>query len=234
MVKDDHIHLSYLRKNDLCPIGYKKVCRNTGEEVSQDEIVKGYEYQKGDYVVLDEADFEKASPEKTYSIVIEDFVNDKEVDMKYAEKPYFVMPDKKSHTVYVLFREALKASGKAGIGKFVMRSNEYLVILRAQGDALMLNTLRYQRAFRDANELDFPKASKIPKNQMDLALELINKLSSSFDPGKYTDTYSETIEKIIEAKTHGKTPAPKAYKPHVTAGADIVNRLKESLAKAGR
>ncbi len=234
MVKDDHLKLNLLHSTDLSPIGYKKVCRKTGDEVPPQEIVRGYEYQKGEYVVLDDEDFEKADPEKTYSIAIEDFVLDSEVDMKYAEKPYFLLPGKKAGQVYALFREALKHSGKSGIGKFVLRSKEHLVILRAKDDALLLNTLRYHREFKDASELDFPRAVKIPRNQLELALELIGKLASPFDPAKYENTYVQTLEKIIAAKAEGRELERPQLRPEVTAGEDIVSRLKESLALAGR
>src|SRR5882762_1774751 len=105
-VRENHLHMNYLRRDDLCPIGYRKVCRSTGEEVKKEDIVRGYEYQKGDFVVLDENDFKKADVEKTYAIAIEDFVLEKEIDIIYADTPYYMEPEKQSKTTYALFREA--------------------------------------------------------------------------------------------------------------------------------
>jgi DNA end-binding protein Ku len=179
-VKSHHLHLNYLRKSDLCPIGYSKVCRKTGEEVPAEDIVRGYQYQKGEFVVLNEEDFKKVDIEKTYSIDIEDFVAVKEVDLIYAEKPYYLEPEKESKKVYALFRDALGKAQKAGIGKFVLKEREHLVMLRPQGDLIMLNLLRFADEIVDSSPLDVPTKIKIPPNQIELALELINKMSGNF------------------------------------------------------
>lgn len=233
-VQPNHLHLNLLRKEDLCPIGYKKVCRRTGEEVAKEDIVKGYQYHKGDYVVLDEKDFEKADVEKTYSITIEDFVEEKDVDIKYAEKPYYLEPDKKAQQVYGLFGEALQKSGKVGIGKFVLKEKEHLIMLRFHEDVLMLNVLRFHSEIKDPQELDLPKKVKIPRNQLELALELIDKLSGPFKPEKYQDTYNDRLKEVVEAKRKGKAPVTKGTKPRRAPAPDIVARLKESLAMAGK
>jgi DNA end-binding protein Ku len=233
-VRESHIHFNMLREKDLCPIGYKKICRNTGEEVSSDEIVRGYQYHKGEYVILDDEDFKAADVEKTYAITIEDFINEKEVDIKYAEKPYYIEPDKKSKSVYALFREALTEAKKVGIGKFVLKDREHLVLIKAQSNYLFLNMLRYHNEIINAQDLDFPEKAKIPRNQMDLALELIDKLSGPFHPQKYKDTYTDKLKAIIEDKKKGRKIPHKKVKLAKTAAPDIVSKLKESLALAGR
>jgi DNA end-binding protein Ku len=230
--REDHLHLNFLRKGDLCPIGYKKVCRETGEEVKPEDIVRGYQYEKGSYVVLDEEDFKKADVEKTYSIDIEDFVLEKEIDIKYAEKPYYLEPTKESKKVYVLFRDALADAKKVGIGKFVLKDREHLVMIKPQGSCLVLTMLRYHAEIVSPAELDIPAKMTIPRNQIDLALELIDKMSGHFKPEKYHDTYTEKLKAIVEAKKKGKKiPYKEAKTPRGTAP-DIVSKLRESLAMA--
>lgn len=232
-VRENHLHLNYLRRGDLCPIGYVKVCRKTGQEVKKEDIVRGYEYEKGDYVVLNEDDFKRADVEKTYAINIEDFVPEKDIDIKYAEKPYYTEPEKQGKAVYALFREALIHSGKVGIGKFVFKEREHLVMLKSQGSVIVLNLLRYHREILDISDLHLPEKVKIPKNQMDLALELIDKLAGPFHPEKYKDTYTEKLKQIVEAKKKGRRPSVKAVKaPRQNAATDVISRLKESLAAA--
>jgi DNA end-binding protein Ku len=232
-VRESHLHLNFLRKNDLCPIGYTKVCRKTGEEVKKEDIVRGYEYQKGDFVILNEDDFKRADVEKTYSITIEDFCLEKDIDIKYAEKPYYLEPEKSGFTVYALFREALTEAKKVGIGKFVLKEKEHLVMLKPQGSVILLTMLRYHEEILDISELHLPEKTKIPKNQIELALELIDKLSGPFKPEKYKDTYTEKLKQIINAKKKGKKITTKEPKlPKSTHAPDIVSRLKESLAMA--
>lgn len=231
-VRDHHIHLNFLRKGDLCPIAYKKVCRNTGEEVPPDEIVKGFQFAKGEYVVLDDNDFKQADIEKTYSIDIEDFVPEKDIDIKYAEKPYYLEPEKQAIKVYALFREALTEAKKVGIGKFILREKEHLVMLKPEEKGIILNILRFRDEVLDNSELHLPERVKIPRNQIELALELIDKMSGHFKPEKYKDDYREKLEKIINAKKKGKRIPVKEFKVTATREPDIVSRLKESLAMA--
>ncbi len=233
-VRDSHLHFNFLRKDDLCPIGYKKVCRKTGEEVSKEEIVRGYQYHKGDYVILEDKDFEKADVEKTYSVTIEDFVPEKEIDIQYAEKPYYLEPEKTSKAVYALFRDALAEAKKVGIGKFVLKDKEHLVMIKPQGDILLLNILRFQSEIVDPSPLNIPEKVKIPRNQVELALELIEKLSGPFQPEKYKDTYTERLKEVIEAKKKGKKIPEKEFKVTTTPTPDIVSKLKESLAMSKR
>ena len=119
----------YLHKGDLCPIRYVKVCKITGEEIPYQEIVRGYEYSKGNFVILEDADFEKADVKKTHLIDVFQFVDEKEIDPIYYEKPYYLEPQKTSQKAYSLLREAFKKTGKVGIAKFVLRTREYLVMM---------------------------------------------------------------------------------------------------------
>jgi DNA end-binding protein Ku len=232
-VKPEIHAMNYLRKDDLCPISYKKVCRLTGEEVPFKDIVRGYEYRDGDYVVLDDDDFRKADVKKTSAIEVEVFVDAKDVDVKYIEKPYYLEPQKKAHKAYALFRDAMVRSGKVGIGLFVMRDREHLVMLRPEGRAIMLLQLRFPASLRDPEGLDLPGKVDVPKNQMELALELVRKFEGPFKPQDFKDTYAAGLRSIIAAKARGKTVHVREEEaPRETEIEDLMSKLKESLSAA--
>jgi DNA end-binding protein Ku len=229
-VKPELHEMNYLRKDDLCPISYKKVCRLTGEEVPFKDIVRGYEYRDGDFVVLEDEDFQKADVKKTSTIDVAVFVDEKDVDPKYMEKPYYLEPEKKAHKLYALFRDAMARSQKVGIGIFVLRDREHLVMLKAEGRVILLLMLRFAASLRDPRELDLPGKADVPKNQMDLALDLIKKFEGPFDPGSFKDTYAARLRSIIAAKARGKTVHVREEKaPRETEVEDLMARLKESL-----
>ena len=230
-VKPEIHAMNYLRKDDLCPISYKKVCRVTGEEVPYGDIVKGYEYREGDFVVLDDADFKKADVKKASAIEVAVFVDEKDVDPKYVEKPYYLEPQKKAHTAYALFRDAMARSRKVGIGLFVMRDREHLVMLKPEGRAIVLLQLRFAASLRDTEGLDLPGPVDVPKNQMELALELVKKFGGAFKPQDFKDTYAASLRSIIAAKARGKSVHVREEKePRETEVEDILSKLKESLS----
>jgi DNA end-binding protein Ku len=230
-VKEEVHQMNYLRKDDLCPIQYKKVCRITGEEVPFKDIVKGYEYKEGDYVVLSEEDFKRADVKKTYTIDIEVFVDEKDVDVKYMEKPYYLEPQKKAHKTYALFREAMAKSKKVAIGKFVLRDREHLVMLKPEGNAILLILMRFAASLRDTAELDLPAKTAIPKSQLDLALELIKKFEGAFKPEAFKDTYAARLKQIIAAKKKGKPVHVREEEaPRETEVEELLVKLKESLS----
>jgi DNA end-binding protein Ku len=223
--------MNYLRKDDLCPISYRKVCRATGEEVAFKDIVKGYEYREGDFVVLDDTDFEKADIKRTSAIEISLFAEESEIDPKHIEKPYYLEPQPKAHTAYALFRDAMVRSGKVGIGLFVLRDREHLVMLKPEGNAIMLIQLRFAATLRDPAGLDLPGRIDVPKNQMELALELVKKFTGVFKPKDFKDTYAASLRSIIAAKAKGKAVhVRKEEAPRETEVEDIVSKLKESLS----
>jgi DNA end-binding protein Ku len=230
-VKPEIHAMNYLRKDDLCPISYKKVCRATGEEVPFGDIVKGYEYREGDFVVLEDEDFEKADVKRTSAIEVAQFVDEAEIDPRYVEKPYYLEPQKKAHTAYALFRDAMAKSGKVGIGLFVLRDREHLVMLKPEGDAIMLIQLRFAATIRDPTGLDLPGKIEVPKNQMELALELVKKFGGSFKPESFKDTYAASLRAIIAAKAKGKAlHVRKEEAPRETEVEDILSKLKQSLS----
>jgi len=230
-VKSEIHAMNYLREDDLCPISYKKVCRSTGEEVPFKDIVKGYEYREGDFVVLDDKDFKKADVKRTSTIDIELFVDEKEVDSKYMEKPYYLEPNKKAHKAYALLREAMAKSNKVAIGRFVLKDREHLVMLKPEGRVILLIQLRFAATLRSPAELDLPMKVDVPKNQMELALELIKKFEGSFRPEVYKDLYAAQLKSIIAAKAKGKTVhLRKEEAPRETEVEDILSKLTESLS----
>ena len=230
-VKPELHEMNYLRKNDLCPISYRKVCRLTGEEVPFKDIVRGYEYRDGDFVVLDDEDFQKADVKKTSTIDVAVFVDEKDVDPKYMEKPYYLEPEKKAHKPYALFRDAMARSQKVGIGIFVLRDREHLVMLKAESKVILLIMLRYAASLRDPKELDLPAKADVPKNQMDLALDLIKKFEGPFEPETFKDTYAARLRSIIAAKAKGRTVHVREERaPRETEVEDLMARLKESLS----
>jgi DNA end-binding protein Ku len=230
-VKPEIHAMNYLRKNDLCPISYRKVCRSTGEEVPFKQIVRGYEYREGDFVVLNDEDFKKADLKRTSTIDIEAFVDEKDVDPKYIEKPYYLEPEKKAHKAYALLREAMALSRKIGIGRFVLRDREHLVMLKPEGRVILLILLRFAASLRSPAELDLPTKVDVPNNQMKLALELIKKFEGSFKLDAYKDAYAARLKSIIAAKAKGRTVHVRKEKaPKETEFEDILSKLTESLS----
>lgn len=229
--REKRIQFHYLRKADLCPIRYVKVCRRTGEEVPYNEVVRGYEYKKGDYVVLQDEDFKKASAKKTQTIEIVEFVDASEIDLKLFEKPYFLEPAKEAEKAYVLLREALKRSGKIGIGKFVLRSQEYMGAIKPDGEILVLDQMRYADEIAKPSEINFPKAS-FAKKELDIAIQLIGQMTSQFKPEDFHNNYKEELRKFIQAKIAGKVPERELEAVIPTEIPDIMEKLKASLEYA--
>jgi DNA end-binding protein Ku len=229
---EDHgLDFRMLDRHGHCPISYLRVCRGTNEEVPYKDIVKGYEYQKGDYVILTDEDFKKASPKKTKTIDIVSFVDEDEVPSAYLEKPYFMEPDKKAEKAYVLLREALKRSKKVGIAKWVLRNKEHIAMVRPEDKALMLIEMRYAHELRSPKDLDIPAKGDYSKRELEMALMLINQLEEHFNADEYKDEYTEELKKLIEKKAKGKTVRIEGADEEVapTDMRDLMAALKKSL-----
>src|SRR5689334_19264791 len=202
-VEDSSLSLDMLDKKDHSNIRFKRVNENTGKEVPWANIVRGY-LLNDKYVVLDKTDFEKASPEKTKHIEITQFVEENEIDSTYFEVPYYIEPDKAGARAYSLLRDALKKTGKAGVGEFVMHNREHICIIKVKEDVLVLNRIRFPQEIRSHKELNLPEThAKAPELKM--AVSLINQLTEKFDIKRYKDDYTEKLMKIIQAKSKGKT-----------------------------
>lgn len=227
-VQQQELDLDMLSKKDLSPIRYARISKSTGKEVDYKDIVKGFEYEKGHYVVVTDEDFKKASPEKSKTIDIEDFVDEEEIESIYFEKPYYLEPDKGAAKAYSLLMKALEKSKKVGIAHFMIRNRERIGALKVVDGVLVLNQLRYASEVRSTEELNIPN-EKLSQKEIDLAMKLIDQLTEKFEPRSYKDTYVEELKKIIEAKAHGKKiKAPAAKKPKANVK-DIMSVLQQSL-----
>lgn len=223
------LDLDMLRKSDLCPVKYQRICERDGQEIPYDEIVKGYEYSDGDYIVLTDEDFESANVEQTNTLDILDFVKENEVDSRYFEKPYYLEPAKGGAKPYALLCKALKTSKKVGIASYALRNRGHIGLLKAEGNLILLNQMRYSDEIRKPEELDLPDTEKVKDKEVELALTLIDQLTTHFKPEKYKDTYVEDLKHIIDEKAKGKKPKPKGKEPKPTKVVDMMSLLKKSI-----
>lgn len=223
------IDLDMLHKDDHAPIRYARMCRADGKEIPWNDIVKGYEYREGDYVVLTKKDLEKLDSEKTETIDIQHFVNEDEIDSRYFEHPYYLEPIKGGEKAYALLRAGLEQSGKVALSKFVLRQRAHLGAIRTVGTALILNQMRFPTDLRQATDLTFPTDTAISADEVKVALKLISQETAHFIPEDYHDTFTEELEELIEAKTKGKKPKKHAAKRADTSAKDLMAALKASL-----
>lgn len=226
-VQQSELDLDMLDKKDHSKIRFQRINEKTGKEVPYQNIVKAYDYE-GRYVVLDDEDFKKASPEKTKLIEIVEFVEEKEVDSMYYETPYYLEPQKSGEKAYILLRDALRKTGKTGLSTFVLRSKESLALLKPSDDVLILQKIKYEEEIRETSDLKIPEST--PKAaELKMAITLIDQLSGKFDISKYKDTYSAQLMKLIEAKAKGKKIAAPAMKVVHSRSKDLMEQLKASL-----
>jgi len=227
--QSNKLEFHLLREGDNCPIKFERVCRADGKEVPYEKIVKGYEYEDGDYVVLSKEDFKKANVEKSSTVDILDFVNEDEVDSIFYEKPYYLAPDNNGDKSYALLRDALKKSKKVAIASFVMRSREHIAVIKPYGKLLVLNQLRYHDEIRDSEDLNLPAEKKANDKELKMAMTLIDQMTAKFKPKEYSDTYIEDLKRIIKEKAKGKKPKTKGKKPQTAKVVDIMSQLKKSI-----
>jgi len=229
-VAGSDLDLDMLDKKDHAHIKFKRVNENTGKEVAWSNIVKAYDYN-GKYVILGEEDFAKASPEKTKNIDIFQFFKLEEIDTVYFETPYYLEPEKNGVRAYALLREALKKSGMAALGSFVLRNKEHLAILKTREDAIVLNTIRFQEEIRDTADLKLPASSSAKANEIKMAMALIGDMTEAFDIKKYKDNYTAELMKLIKAKARGKTIKQPTMRVVHRQTDDLMGQLKASLSK---
>jgi DNA end-binding protein Ku len=239
--RSTELDLTMLDKRDLGPVGYKRFNKATGEDVPWGEIVKGYEYQEGKYVVLSEEDFRRANIEASRTVEILAFVDVKDIPPQFFETPYYLAPGKRGEKAYALLRDTLKKVGKAGIATVVIRTRQYLAAVFPQGDVLMMNTLRYADELRAVDELGIPlqalRSAKASPKEIDLALRLVEDMSEEWKPEKFKDTYREDLlarieEKVKAGQTEEITKPEKAREKG--SGAEVIDLmalLKRSVEK---
>lgn len=231
-VQQSELDLDMLDKKDNANIKFQRVNANTGKEVAWENIVKGYKIDDR-YVVLDEDDFEKASPEQNKIIEIAEFVDEKQIDSMYYETPYYLQPEKSGIRAYALLRDALAKTGMIGLGTFVLRNRESLVLIKPVGELLLLNKIRFHDEIREADEINIPDV-KVKPGEMKMAVHLIEQLTTDFDISKYKDTYSEKLLKLIKAKSKGRNTTASTMKVVHSRSRDLMAQLKESLENSKR
>lgn len=229
------IDLDLLSKKGLNPIRYARIDTKTGKEVPWSDVVKGYQFKKGDYVVLDESDFDKVTLHRSETIEVTSFVDKEDIDPVYFEKPYYLEPDKGATKTYYILLQALEKTGKVGIAEFIFKNREHICALTAENGMIVLNQMRYASELKDVKKLNIPKKMKVAEKEVNLAMKLVNAMSDKFDPKEYTDDYMEALQKIINAKkTKKHIKIKKQGAPHPTDVSKIINELEKSLAKYGK
>lgn len=224
------LDLDMVDSRDGAKIQFKRVNADTGKEVKWENIGKAY-WVNEHYVMLDEADFEKAAPEKSKIIEVNHFVDEAEIDTIYFENSYYVVPEKSGARAYALLREALRKSGKVGIAQFVMRTAEALTVLKPMDDILVLSKIRFAQEVRSTEEFDLPAAKAIKPAELKMALNLIEQYTGAFQIEKFKDEYSAALLKVIKAKASGKKTPVKKLKVVHRKSEDLMEQLKASLAK---
>jgi DNA end-binding protein Ku len=232
--EERELHFDLLHKKDLSPIRYARVCRADGKEIPYEDIVKGYEYQDGDYVVLMDEDFKKTNIRKTKTIDIAEFTNEEEIDSMYFDKPYYLEPAKGAEKAYAVLREALKKSKKVGLAKYVLRNRERMGALTIRGKLIVLNQMRYQSEIRKPEDLKLPDKKSVQAKEISIALALIDQLTVPFEPEKFKDEYSQELKKVIKLKSKGKIPKAKGKEPTPTKMPDLMQALRKSLEEQQR
>jgi DNA end-binding protein Ku len=240
-VREHGLDLTMLDRRDFSPVGFKRYNKNNNKEVSWDDIVKGYEYTDGEYVVLSEEDLRRANPEATGTIDILAFVDAEKVPLLYYEQPYYLAPGKGGDKVYALLRETLRKTGKIGIATVVIRVKQHLAALVCVGDTIVLNTLRFSDEIRETDELKIPaksaKTAAVSDKELKMATALVEGMSEDWKPEQYHDSYREDVIALVEKKVKAKEtkvitmPGKESARPASSNVVDLVALLQQSLGK---
>jgi DNA end-binding protein Ku len=225
------IDFTMLHKKDKSPIRYARICREEGEEVDWDDIVKGYEYEEGKYIVFTPEELEKLDAEKSSTIDIQQFVKEGDIDIRYFDKPYYLEPVKGGEKAYALLRKALEKSDMLALSKYIMHEREHLGVIKPVGRMLVITQMRFPSDLRPGGNLTVPTDKAVSERELEVALKLIKQESKPFIAEDFHDTYTEELEDHIKSKLKGKkSTSPKQQKPETAAG-DLMSALKASLAK---
>lgn len=230
-VSDNRPHFRLLHARDKSPVSYDRVCQREGKPVAWTDLVKGYEYAKGKYVVLTKDDFQTAALEKTKTIDILHFVPGDQIDDRFFDTSYFAVPGKGGGRGYAVLREALQETGQVGIGKVVLRETQHLAALNVVDRALVLTLMRFADQLVDVDRFTFPSAKDVRKPELAMAKQLIESLAGDWKPEQYKDDYQVNLMRIVKAKLKGTKPdlVEEQHGPD-TQVVDLMERLKRSLA----
>lgn len=235
----NELHFDLLDKRDMSPVGYQRYNRETGEPVDWDDIVKGYAVKKGEYVLLDNEDFKRASVKATQTVDIVQFADADDIDPTLFEKPYYLVPGKRGVKPYVLLREALRKSGKVGIARVVIRTRESLAAVMVRDDALVLELLRFAHELAPAEEFDLPKGKDVPKlspAELKMAERLIDEMTAEFKPDEFKDSYRDELLGFIKRKYKGEEVEEVDVEAEAPPSnvVDMMALLKKSLGRGGK
>jgi DNA end-binding protein Ku len=232
--KEEKISFRQLRKSDLSPIRYKKVAEADQKEVPADQIVKGFEYEKGKWVTLTDEDFEKVQIESTHSVEITDFVDQAQINPKFFYKPYFLEPQKGGEKAYALLHKALTGSGKLGVAKVAIQKREYLAAVKPDGLFLILELMHFDQEVLEPSSLNSGADRSVSPQELKMATALIDAMTTDWDPTKYKDQYQNALMQLIQEKAEKRAPAPKPVAPRMQPNViDMVAVLQQSLQRAG-
>jgi DNA end-binding protein Ku len=239
--RSEKVGFNLLDKRTIDPIGYKQINKRTGKDVTRENIVRGFEYEKDHYVVLSDDEIRSANPESTQTVDILAFVDASDISFLYLDTPYFLTPDRKGEKVYALLREAMTATGKIGVASVVLHNKQHLAALIPLGPMLALNTLRWADEVRGLDEFKVPpegmKAAGVSAKELDMAKKLIEDMSETWDPMQYHDTFRDDIMALVERKIQaGKTEeVTEVEAPHESRKSadilDLSDLLKRSLGR---
>lgn len=232
-VRENRPKFRLLHAKDKSPIKYERVCQRDGTAVAWEDLVKGYEYQKGRYVVLTKDDFKAAALEKDRRVQVSDFVPAEAIDDRYFDQPYYLLPDKGGEHAYAVFNQALEQSGRVGIGKVVMRERQHLVAVESIDNRLVLTMLRFADEVVEAPELTGVDRAKVGAKEIKLATDLIEALAADWKPEQYKDDYQENLQEVIKSKLKGETvELEEDGRPMRAEVIDLAERLRASLKAA--
>jgi len=229
--REEKISFKQLRSSDLSPIRYKKVAEADDQEVPSKDIVKGYEFEKGKWVTLEDADFEKVEIESTHTVEITDFVEVAQINPKFFYKPYFLEAQKGGERAYGLLHRALVETGKVGIAKVAIKSREYLAAVKPDGLFLMLELMHFAQEVLEPEELKPANARDVAANELKMAKALVESMTSDWEPTKYEDRYQKALMEVIDEKVQKRPHVSKAPARTASNVVDILAVLQESLAK---
>ena len=233
-VREHRQRFRLLHAKDKSPIKYERVCQRDGRPVAWEDLVKGYEYERGRYVVLTKEDFKSAALERDRRVSVTDFVPAEDIDDRYFDHPYYLLPDKGAEQAYAIFRDALKQAARIGIGKVILRDRQHLVAIESLDDHLMLTMVRFSDEIVEAPRMPGVDRVKVAARDLKLATGLIEALAAEWKPEQYTDDYQQNLQKVIKAKLKGKTiTLEDEGRPMSAEVVDLAERLRASLRVAG-
>jgi DNA end-binding protein Ku len=233
-VREHRPKFRLLHARDKSPIKYERVCQREGKTVAWEDLVKGYEYERGRYVVLTKEDFKAAALEKDRRVQVTDFVPAEAIDDRYFDQPYYLLPDKGGEHAYAVFEQALAEAGRVGIGKVVMREKQHLVAVESIEGRLVLTMMRYADEVVDVPDVEGLDRVKVPPKELKLATDLIGALAADWEPEKYSDDYQANLKEVIKAKMKGETVVlEEGEEPMRAEVIDLAERLRQSLKAAG-